>query len=159
VVRPLAYSDKTISSTPLSRRCRFLTICGSNEPSRSRGTSMLTWPLASVSTVLARVPFRTFPAAGCPCFSCPRCSVSSWFSAVSSTVLVSCLSSPSGPVRDRPCSRACRTSSCAATSSAVGSGLFFFVTSSSVAFITAPLPLNTTLSDQGRKHRYQDRPA
>jgi hypothetical protein len=32
----------------------------------------------------------------------------------------------------------------------------FFVTSSSVTFITAPLPLNTRLSDQCRKHRYQD---
>ena len=68
------------------------------------------------------------------------------------TVLVSCLSSPSGPVRDRPCSRARRTICSAAIASAVGSG-FFFVTSSSVAFITAPLPLNTRLSDQGRKHR------
>jgi hypothetical protein len=28
VVGPLAYSDSTISSTPLSRRWRFLTICG-----------------------------------------------------------------------------------------------------------------------------------
>ena len=66
--------------------------------------------------------------------------MSSWFSAVSSTVLVSCFSSPSGPVSDRPCSRARRTSSSAARCSAVGSGLIFFVTSSSVAIITAPLP-------------------
>jgi hypothetical protein len=50
-----------------------------------------------------------------------------------------------------PCSRARRTSSSAATCSAVGSGLFF-VTVSSVTLITAPLPLNTRLSDQGRKH-------
>jgi hypothetical protein len=35
-------------------------------------------------------------------------------------------------------------------------GLVFFVTSSSVTFITAPVPLNTRLSDQCRKHRYQD---
>ena len=37
-------------------------------------------------------------------FSCPRCSVISSFSAVSNTFLVNCLSSPSGPVRDKPCS-------------------------------------------------------
>jgi hypothetical protein len=37
VVRPLAHSDSTISSTQVSHRCRFLTICGSNVPSRSRG--------------------------------------------------------------------------------------------------------------------------
>ena len=42
VVRPLAYSDSTISSTPLSRRCRFFTICGTNVPARSRGTSIST---------------------------------------------------------------------------------------------------------------------
>jgi hypothetical protein len=66
--------------------------------------------------------------------------------------LVSCFSSPSGPVRDKPCSRARRTSSSAAVCSAVGSG-FFFVTVSSVSAITAPFLLNTTLSDQDRKHR------
>ena len=44
----------------------------------------------------AGVPFRTFPATGWPFFSWPRYSVSSWFSAISSTVLVSCFSSPSG---------------------------------------------------------------
>lgn len=42
-----------MSSTPVSRRCRFLTICGSNEPSRSRGTTISTGP-TSVSTVLRR---------------------------------------------------------------------------------------------------------
>jgi hypothetical protein len=30
-----------MSSTPVSRRCRFLTICGSNDPSRSRGNGDL----------------------------------------------------------------------------------------------------------------------
>ena len=58
--------------------------------------------------------------------------------------------SPSGPVSGRPCSRACRTRSSAA-SWADGSGLFY-VTSSRVALIAAPLPLNIRLSDQGRKH-------
>ena len=62
------------------------------------------------------------------------------------------LEQPVGPVRDRPCSRARRTISSAATASAVGSG-FLFVTPSSVASITAPLRRATRLSDQGRKHR------
>mgnify|MGYP001091682661 CR=1 FL=1 len=38
------------------RRCRFLTIFGSNDPSRSQGTSSSTSP-TSVSTVFALVPF------------------------------------------------------------------------------------------------------
>ena len=37
VVKPLAYKDRTTSSTSVSRRCRFLTITGSNMPSRGRG--------------------------------------------------------------------------------------------------------------------------
>jgi hypothetical protein len=75
----LAYSDSTISSTPVSRRCRLRTICGSNVPARSRGTSICTWPLLSVSTVFGRVPFRMFAVSGSgvPFFSWPRCSVSS----------------------------------------------------------------------------------
>jgi hypothetical protein len=48
------------------------------------------------------------------------------------------LGSPSGPVRDRPCSLASRTSSSAASSSAEGSGFFIGLTTSSVV-ITAPL--------------------
>jgi hypothetical protein len=39
--------------------------------------------------------------------------------------------------------------SLAASSSADGSGLIFFVTSSSVAVITAPFPPNLTFGDQG----------
>jgi hypothetical protein len=53
-------SDSTTSSTPLSRRCRFLTICGSKLPPRSRGTSISTGP-TSVSTILDRTPSREFP--------------------------------------------------------------------------------------------------
>ncbi len=53
--------DSTISSTPVSRRCRFLTICRSKLPSRSRGTSIPTCPVASVSTVFERFPLRTLP--------------------------------------------------------------------------------------------------
>ena len=52
VVRPFAYNDSTTASTSVSRRCRFVTITGSNVPSRSRGTSISTWPALSVSTVL-----------------------------------------------------------------------------------------------------------
>ena len=63
------------------------------------------------------------------------------------------LTGPSGPVSDRPCSLARRISSSAARSSGVGSGFFFDATASSVAVITAHLPLNHTgLSDQCRKH-------
>lgn len=60
VVRPFALSDNTISSTPVSRRCRFFTICGSNVDPVSRGTSISTGPI-SVMTVLVRVPLREFP--------------------------------------------------------------------------------------------------
>jgi hypothetical protein len=59
-VRPFADSESTISSTPVSRRCRFLTMAGSKEPSRSRCTSIPTGPM-SVSTVLDRVPLRELP--------------------------------------------------------------------------------------------------
>ena len=34
---PLAYSDRTISSTPVSYLCRLFRICGSSAPSRSLG--------------------------------------------------------------------------------------------------------------------------
>jgi hypothetical protein len=74
-------------------------------------------------------------------------------------VQVSCLSSPSGPVKDTPCSRARATRSAASFSSGVGSFLILFVTSSSVAVITAPFPPNHRFGDQGRKHRSSDSPA
>jgi hypothetical protein len=45
--------DRADPSPSVSRRCRFRTILGSNEPSRSRGTSTWTGPM-SVSTVLDR---------------------------------------------------------------------------------------------------------
>ncbi len=54
-------------------------------------------------------------------------------------VLGELLEQPFGPVRDSPCSWACRTSSLAAASSAEGSGFFFAGMSSSVV-ITAPSP-------------------
>jgi hypothetical protein len=60
VVRPFAVSEMTISSTPCNRRWRFLSSCGSNEESRSRGTSNGTGP-TSVSTVFGRVPLRELP--------------------------------------------------------------------------------------------------
>lgn len=43
----------TRSSSPDRRRCRFLTSCGVNEPSRSRGTAICTGP-ASVNSSLDR---------------------------------------------------------------------------------------------------------
>jgi hypothetical protein len=45
-----------MSSTPVSRRWRLRTICGSNVPDRSRGTSIVTSPDDSVNTVSGRVP-------------------------------------------------------------------------------------------------------
>jgi hypothetical protein len=60
VVNPFAVNEMTRSSIPDRRRCRFATIRGMNDASRSRGTSISTGP-ASVTTVFARVPFREFP--------------------------------------------------------------------------------------------------
>lgn len=57
--QPFADSDRTISSTPLRRRCRFLTIYGSNDPALSCGTAISTGP-DSVITVLGRFPLRLF---------------------------------------------------------------------------------------------------
>jgi len=59
-VNPLADNEITRSSSPVSRRWRFLTSCGPKEPSRSRGTSSGTGP-ASVKTVLPRLPLRELP--------------------------------------------------------------------------------------------------
>jgi hypothetical protein len=60
VVKPFADSEITSSSTPDNRRLRLATIFGSNEPSRSRGTSTSTGP-TSVKTVLDRCPLRELP--------------------------------------------------------------------------------------------------
>ena len=69
VVNPRANNDNTTASTSFRRRCRFLTMTGSNVPSRSRGTSITTSPAAGVVTVLARVPLRELalflPSAAC----------------------------------------------------------------------------------------------
>ncbi|BDZ39220.1 hypothetical protein GCM10025863_18340 [Microbacterium suwonense] len=59
---PRAVNDSTISSIPSSRRCRLRTIFGSNEPSRSPGTSIYT-------TVLDLVPLRAFSLSEPWCFS------------------------------------------------------------------------------------------
>ena len=40
VVSPFAYSEIATASTSVRRRCRFLTMTGSNVPARSRGTSI-----------------------------------------------------------------------------------------------------------------------
>ena len=128
VVRPLANRLIATASTSERRRCRFLTITGSNVPARSRGTAIVTSPAASVSTVLGRVPLRMLPfsAVGTWCFSWPRCSVSSSSSAVSRTVAVIDLSSPSGPVRSSPRARAALTSSRTAACSASLREVVFF---------------------------------
>ena len=118
---------------------------GSNDPSRSLGTSIVTCPVASVKTVFGRVPLRTFEAkrpGSASCFSCPRYSIISSFNAVSSTVFVNCFSSPSGQVSDKPYSLVKRTSSLAAVSSAEDSTFLDFTTSSAVV-ITAPSPPST----------------
>lgn len=78
--------------------------------------------------------------------------VSSW-NAVSSTFLVNCLSNPSGPVRDKPCSFASRTSSLAASASADGTDPFLAGTSPSVTVITAPLPLTRSAGRAGNTVR------
>ncbi len=81
---------------------------------------MQTSPTASEITVLERAPLRTFtdsrpgPAW---CFSYPRCSVISSFSAVSSTFFVNSFSSPPGPVSSRPRCRASATIAAAAACS------------------------------------------
>lgn len=59
-VSPSADNDRTKSSTPLSRRCHFRTICGSNMPAAFRGTRTCTGP-TSVSTILVRLPLHVFP--------------------------------------------------------------------------------------------------
>jgi hypothetical protein len=51
--------DSTISTAPIS--CRFFMICGSKLPSWPRGTSILTSPVPSVSSVFDPVPFRMLP--------------------------------------------------------------------------------------------------
>jgi len=53
-----AHVKMTRRKTGVSRLCRFFTITGSKVPSRSRGSSISTGPLAAVSTVLGRVPLR-----------------------------------------------------------------------------------------------------
>lgn len=83
----------------------FLTMTGSNEPSRSRGASMVTGPAPSVVTVLTVVPLRVFalrPRVLFSCFARPGCSVVSSSKAVSGTVPVNCPSGPSGPVGSSP---------------------------------------------------------
>ena len=97
-------SDNTTSSTPDSRRYRLRTICGSKLPARSRGTSISPRPLCSVSTswlkchcVCCRHQHQPGRASHSPgARSSPRSTRSR------APPLVRCLSSPSGPVNDRP---------------------------------------------------------
>jgi hypothetical protein len=152
VVKPFAYRESTTSSTSFKRRCRFLTITGSNEASRSRGTVISTGPTASVVTVLLVVPLRAFFARPSNVFSCltrPRCSFISSSNAVSSTVLVNCFNRPPGPVNASPCSLAWRTSCTAASISAerVWFSLFLAVIPAIVSVgILTGLPRQSTRS-------------
>ncbi len=73
------------------------TICGSKEPSRSRGVRTSTGP-RSVATVLLVAPFRTFEAPGVAPGGRPRCSVSSACNAASRTRPASLDNKPPGPV-------------------------------------------------------------
>jgi hypothetical protein len=50
-----------LSSKPSKRRCRFLTICGSKLPFRSRGVLISTGP-CSLASVLGVEPLRVLPA-------------------------------------------------------------------------------------------------
>ena len=61
MVNPLADNEITSSSIPVSRRWRFLTICGSKLPSRSRGTSMI-----------PDLPRSTRSCRACRCGNCRR---------------------------------------------------------------------------------------
>lgn len=74
----------------------------------------------------------------CPMFRVPRCSVISSFGADSSTDVVHCLKSPSGPVRHRPLFPGRRTSSMATAFSAEGSGFVFVGTTSGVVITARP---------------------
>lgn len=107
VVSPFALKDRTISSIPVSRRCRFFTVWGSNVDPVSLGTSISTGPI-SVSTVFERVPLRELPLPRpeISCFPYPRCSSISASKAVSKTFLVSLFNSPPGPTSSNPCSLA-----------------------------------------------------
>jgi hypothetical protein len=87
----------------------------------------------------------------------PRCSVISSATAVSITAFVSCLSSPSGPVSDKPCSRAIRTNSRAACCSA-DSGLLAFRHVIQCCGHHGNLSADLPVSVSGQKHRLPNSP-
>src|SRR5215217_2033615 len=104
---------------PSRRRWPLRTSRGSNEPSRSRGTSSSTVP-ASVCSRLGVLPLRELAAPARSCGSYPRCSVSSSANPRSSTALVIARSSPFSPSSSTPSSRARATSSSANAASTTG---------------------------------------
>ena len=166
VVRPLAYNDNTTSFTSPRRRCRLLTICGVNVPSRSRGTSISISPTASEITVFGRVPFRTFVAVrsgSASCFACPRCSVISAFNAASSTFLVNSFNKPSGPVRDKPFSLAASTMATAAACSGDSSRpellIFVSVLTSPDVITHSAHPAGPRPACRAKKHLSSDSPS
>jgi len=121
-------------------------------PARSRGTSTLTSPAASVSTVLDRVPFGVAAVAALHgvlvvadvlAHLFPRKRGDPHSSADSSTVLVIAFNSPSGPVRATPRARADLTSSRAAANSCSAGETTFLIsfgrlTPTSVSVVTDP---------------------
>ncbi len=82
-----------LSSNPVNRLWYFPTICGSNVPFRSLGTSIGTVPNVPL-IVFADLPLREFPlpSPATSCFSYPTCSVISAVIARSSNCFVNCFS-------------------------------------------------------------------
>ncbi len=107
-VSPFANSDSTAAPLPGKRCRRLLTSCGSEAPSRSRGTSIWMAPTLSVTTVFERAPLRELPEprpTG-PCVSHPSYSSISSSRAASTAQAANAFSSPSGRVRAVPVSLA-----------------------------------------------------
>ena len=111
-VNPLADNEITSPSTPDRRRCRLRTICGSNDPSRSRGIATSTGPM-SVSSCLGAgaVAGVAAVAAGRIVLGVAEVIVHLALGRGLDDRLVSCASSPPSPVNRSPCERA-RSTNC-----------------------------------------------
>lgn len=129
VVNPLAYNDNTISSTPFNRRYGFTSDLALERP----------FPITrdvdrDMTAGLAPHRCRPGPVANVGGFAVRRGLVLVVPEMLGhllvqrrfQTVLVNCLSSPSDPVSDKPCSLANRTSSAATAASADGGSALFF---------------------------------
>ena len=93
---PFAYRLMITAFSPSLRVACFGTSAGTKLPSRSRGTASRTGP-TSVCSVLALDPFRRFASPSPPGPS--RCAPSSVASPACSTLLITPVRSPPGPVR------------------------------------------------------------